>query len=275
MPGQRRPGNDQRARIQRAVVLLIATSWLLALVIAAGGSSVFAAGGSALSAAGSNPLIALSPTIIPTIVTGSPSASVTDTATAIASASATATATTQASATATSPAAATDTPPPDQGIFNPNTGPQPTKVVFAQPTVGAGASGAGGVLDPAAFGSNGLLLTASLSCMVAILGLVIAVVALYALLHGGYGPFLRALLLGKRAGKGKGNSKVLGNNVAVAGQGWDQSGAYEFDGSAEYPARGPAGRGQPGMTSRGRGFNGAPQRSRPDLRGGRDSGERR
>jgi hypothetical protein len=266
MPGQRRPGNDQRARIQRAVVLLIATSWLLALVIAAGGSSVFAAG--------SNPLILAAPSGIPTIVTGSPSASATDTATATASASASATATTKPkpSATATSPAAATDTPPPDQGIFNPNTGPQPTKVVFAQPTVGAGASGVGGVLDPAAFGSNGLLLAASLSCMVGILGLVIAVVALYTLLHGGYGPFLRALLLGKRAGKGKGKS--LGNNVAIAGQGWDQSSAYGFDGSAEYPARRPAGRGQPGMTSRGRGFDGAAQRSRPDLRGGRDSGER-
>ena len=142
----------------------------------------------------------------------------------------------------------------------------------AQPTVGAGANGVGGVLDPAAFGSNGLLLAASMSCVVAILGLIIAVVALYVLLHGGYGPFLRALLLGKRAGKGKGKS--LGNQVAVAGQGWDESGAYQFDGSAEYPARGPAGRGQPGMTSRGRGYDGAAQRSRPDLRGGRESGER-
>jgi hypothetical protein len=265
MPGQRRPGNDQRARIQRAAVLLIATCWLLALVIAAGSSSVFAAGSSALVlSVNTGP-----PTTDPT---GSPSASATDSATATASASTTATTRPKPSATATSPAAATDTPPPDQGIFNPNTGPQPTKVVFAQPTVGAGADGAGGVLDPAAFGSNGLLLAASLSCMVAILGLVIAVVALYALLHGGYGPFLRTLLLGKRAGKGKG--KGLGNNVAVAGQGWDESGAYGFDGSAEYPARRPAGRGQPGMTSRGRGYDGAPQRSRPDLRGGRDSGER-
>jgi hypothetical protein len=260
MPGQRRPGNDQRARIQRAVVLLIATCWLLALVIAAGGSVV--------SAAGSNPLIPL-PSNTPPVATDTPTATATGSATA--SASATATTKPKPSATATSPAAATDTPPPDQGIFNPNTGPQPTKVVFAQPTVGAGADGAGGVLDPAAFGSNGLLLAASMSCVVAILGLVIAVVALYVLLHGGYGPFLRALLLGKRAGKGKG----LDNNVAVAGQqGWDQSSAYEFDGSAGYPARRPAGRGQPGMTSRGRGFDGAPQRSRPDLRGGRDSGER-
>jgi len=267
MPGQRRPGNDQRARIQRAVVMLIAAGWLLALVIAAGGSVVSAAGSSALVLPATTP-----PT---TGATATPTATATDTATATAtataSASASATATTEASATATSPAAATDTPPPDQGIFNPNTGPQPTKVVFAQPTVGAGASGAGGVLDPAAFGSNGLLLAASMSCVVAILGLVIAVVALYVLLHGGYGPFLRALLLGKRAGKGKG----LGNTVAVEGQGRDQSGAYEFDGSAEYPARRPAGRGQPGMTSRGRGFDGAAQRSRPDLRGGRDSGERR
>lgn len=270
MPGQRRPGNEQRVRIQRAVVLLIATSWLLALMIAAGGSSAFAAGSSALILpVGAAPI---------TDPTGSPSASATDsaTATATASASASATATTEPtpSATATSPAAATDTPPPDQGIFNPNTGPQPTKVVFAQPTVGAGADGAGGVLDPAAFGSNGLLLAASLSCVVAILGLVIAVVALYVLLHGGYGPFLRALLLGKRAGKGKGNSKGLGNNVAVAGQGWDESGAYEFDGSAEYPARRPAGRGQPGVPARGRAYDGAAQRSRPNLRGGRDSGER-
>jgi hypothetical protein len=260
MPGQRRPGNEKGAHIQRAVVLLIATSWLLALVIAAGGSVV--------SAAGSNAVVLPASTGTPDTPIASPSASATDTATATASVSATATKQPKPSATATSPAAATDTPPPDQGIFNPNTGPQPTKVVFAQPTVGAGADGAGGVLDPAAFGSNGLLLAASLSCVVAILGLVIAVVALYVLLHGGYGPFLRALLLGKRAGKG------LGNNVAVAGQGWDESGAYEFDGSAEYPARRPAGRGQPGVPARGRGYDGAAQRSRPDLRGGRESGER-
>jgi hypothetical protein len=260
MPGQRRPGNEQRARTQRAVVLLIAAGWLLALVIAAGGSSVFAAG--------SNPLIQLAASAAPTNPTGPPSPSVTGSATA----SVTPTAKPKPSATATRPPAATATTPPDQGIFNPNTGPQPTKVVFAQPTVGAGANGVGGVLDPAAFGSNGLLLAASMSCVVAILGLIIAVVALYVLLHGGYGPFLRALLLGKRAGKGKGKS--LGNQVAVAGQGWDESGAYEFDGSAEYPTRRPSGRGQPDVPSRGRGYDATPQRPRPDLRGGRQSGER-
>jgi hypothetical protein len=260
MPGQRRPGNEQRARVQRAVVLLIAAGWLLALVMAAGGSSVFAAG--------SDPLIQLASAPTSTVPTGPPSPSVTISATA----SATATAKPKPSATATTPAA-TATTPPDQGIFNPNTGPQPTKVVFAQPTVGAGADGAGGVLDPAAFGSNGLLLAASMSCVVAILGLIIAVVALYVLLHGGYGPFLRALVLGKRAGKGKGKAAPLGTDVALAGQGWDESGAYEFDGSAEYPTRRPAGRGQPGVPSRGRGYDATPQRSRPDLRGGRESGE--
>jgi hypothetical protein len=237
--------------------LLIAAGWLLVLVIA-GGSSVFAARSSAVVVPSvSDPTATYTPTVA---ATGSATASVTPTAKP------------KPSATATRPAAATATTPPDQGIFNPNTGPQPTKVVFAQPTVGAGANGVGGVLDPAAFGSNGLLLAASMSCVVAILGLIIAVVALYVLLHGGYGPFLRALLLGKRAGKGKGKS--LGNQVAVAGQGWDESGAYEFDGSAEYPTRRPSGRGQPGVPSRGRGYDATPQRPRPDLRGGRQSGER-
>jgi hypothetical protein len=74
-----------------------------------------------------------------------------------------------------------------------STAPQPTKVNFAQPTVGLSANSAqanstGGVT------SSGLLIAALMSCGVMILGVVIAGIALSMLLRGGYGPFLRALL---------------------------------------------------------------------------------
>lgn len=74
-----------------------------------------------------------------------------------------------------------------------STAPQPTKVNFAQPTIGLSATSAqanstGGVT------SSGLLIAALMSCGVMILGVVIAGIALSMLLRGGYGPFLRALL---------------------------------------------------------------------------------
>lgn len=89
-------------------------------------------------------------------------------------------------------------------------GPQPTKVVFTQPTAGAGGGGPLGGFSPTAFGSNGLLLATTSSCIVSLLGLLIAAVALTVLLRGGYGPFLRALLHGKRA------SQVNGKPAAAS-----------------------------------------------------------
>ncbi|MEO7002596.1 MAG: hypothetical protein ABI068_12350, partial [Ktedonobacterales bacterium] len=77
-------------------------------------------------------------------------------------------------------------------------GPNATKVALGQPTVGIDNGGGGGV-TPSSLGSAGMLIASGLSCITALLGIIIAIVALLALLQGGYGPFLRALLPGKRA----------------------------------------------------------------------------
>jgi hypothetical protein len=73
---------------------------------------------------------------------------------------------------------------------------QPTSPAFSQPTVGASTPVAPSTNT--ALGSNGLTIATILSCVTGILGLVIGLVALVALLRGGYGPFLRTLLPGAR-----------------------------------------------------------------------------
>jgi hypothetical protein len=73
---------------------------------------------------------------------------------------------------------------------------QPTSPAFSQPTVGASTPVAPSTNT--ALGSNGLTVATILSCVTGILGLVIGLVALTALLRGGYGPFLRTLLPGAR-----------------------------------------------------------------------------
>ena len=82
--------------------------------------------------------------------------------------------------------------------------PNVTRVVFSQPTVAAGNDSAVPALAGATFGSNALLLATTMSCVVGLLGLTVAGIALMALVRRGYGPFLRALLHGKRAGKARG-----------------------------------------------------------------------
>jgi hypothetical protein len=129
--------------------------------------------------------------------------------------------------------------------------------VLAQPTVGSGGDSPLASLSPAALNSNGLLIATSLSCVVAVLGLIVAVVAIYVLVNGGYGPFLRALVLGKRAGRSQGQGKGRDwGSGARAGEaahkngwddgGWEQTGAYEFDGSAEYRVQSPRTQGRNG-----------------------------
>jgi hypothetical protein len=98
-------------------------------------------------------------------------------------------------------------------------GPQPTKVVFTQPTAGAGGGGPLGGFSPTTFGSNGLLLATTSSCIVSLLGLIIAAIALSVLLRGGYGPFLRALLHGRRAGLARGQATATGGNGPAGASG--------------------------------------------------------
>jgi hypothetical protein len=78
------------------------------------------------------------------------------------------------------------------------TSPQSTKVVLSQPTVSNGSSDPLQGLSPSNFGTNGMLIATTLGCIVGLLGIVIGGIALYVLVQSGYGPFLRALVLGNR-----------------------------------------------------------------------------
>lgn len=105
---------------------------------------------------------------------------------------ATATSTTKASATATDTALPSD---------NGSVGPQPTKVVFTQPTVGAsdGGSGLAG-FSSSDLGSNGLFIFTALGCVMGLLGLVAVLVTWTMLASDGWGPVVKVLLLGNRHG---------------------------------------------------------------------------
>jgi len=84
-------------------------------------------------------------------------------------------------------------------------------------------------------------------CFTAMLGILVAAIALSVLLRGGYGPFLRALALGSRAGKsGNGSTgsrlpaHFSGRIQAMGGGGRDQSTrARDYD--DELPRRGTGG----------------------------------
>jgi hypothetical protein len=67
----------------------------------------------------------------------------------------------------------------------------------AVPTISAGTAGS---IAPAAPTVTGATIALGLTCVTAVIGLIIAVVTLRALLRGGYGPFLRALVFGSKAG---------------------------------------------------------------------------
>jgi hypothetical protein len=115
----------------------------------------------------------------------------------------------------TAPRRRTPTPPPagnggggnnggGTGGSPDSSGPQPTKVVLAQPTVGVDGNSGDQGFTSSVFGSNGLLIATSLSCIVALLGLVTAGIAISVLVQKGYGPFLRGLWYGKRTPRRKG-----------------------------------------------------------------------
>lgn len=203
MPGNSGQHGRQRGSRTQALILLVAGLWLLLLLTCIAEPLPISAASFRLSALAPLATTALTPTSTTGAATATPTAAgqkPTATAAATGTVAATGTATARGTATATATAADTGGGGGDGGGYQ-GSGPQPTRVVLAQPTAGAGGDNAIQGLSPAAFGSNGLLVATTLSCVISILGIVIAVIALSVLIRTGYGPFLRALLLGKRAGR--------------------------------------------------------------------------
>ncbi|HEX2347515.1 MAG TPA: hypothetical protein VHI51_03680, partial [Ktedonobacterales bacterium] len=63
-------------------------------------------------------------------------------------------------------------------------------------TISAGSAGSIAATAPTVTGAT---IALGLTCVTAIIGLIIAIATLRALLHGGYGPFLRAMVFGSKA----------------------------------------------------------------------------
>lgn len=243
MVGGRRRGITARVAC-RPALLLVAGVWLaLALAVLLGARSSNAAA-HAQNLPLSTPKTT-QPTATPIITV---TIGITPLATDTPTVSGTATATTTAAATDT--ATATDTTGGatggDQGGAS---GPQPTKVSFAQPTIGAGGGG-GPAGSSGGITSSGLLISMLLSCGVTIMGIIIAAIALTKLVRGGYGPFLKAMLpFSKRWMKQK-----SGDLGAMTERESDDWGAYDYDDSREWSARddGRSRRQENGYASRGR-----------------------
>jgi len=122
-------------------------------------------------------------------------------------------------ATPTETAEATQTVVPTRAPTQPNStaGPQPTRVNFSQPTVGASARFDSPGITGAPGGPNGLVIATITGCITGLIALITTVIAFTVLRRGGYAPFLRLLLLGNRLGmrgqsraraaRGRGNSR--------------------------------------------------------------------
>jgi hypothetical protein len=213
-------------RLRRVLLTLAALSWLvLALALlphpqptraAALGPAHFerAGIGTASSPNLAAPMTAASPppTNTPASApTNTPTGSAaTPTATAAASPTGTTTASTTATA-GTSTATATATAPVTSGGGGNNgggssdgggvPGPQPTRVILSQPTIGVSASGGVADFSPSGMNSYVLLMLTTLGCVFGIGGLIAAVVTWYMLVNQGWGPMIKAVLLGNRRGQ--------------------------------------------------------------------------
>jgi hypothetical protein len=93
---------------------------------------------------------------------------------------------------------------PTRSSFTP--GPQPTRVNFSQPTVGAATRFDSPGITGAPDGPNGMVIATITSCVTALLAIITTVIAFTVLRRGGYAPFLRLLLLGARGGQSRGKS---------------------------------------------------------------------
>lgn len=199
------PARHSGTRLLRRqlTLLAVAVGWLLlALVLAPGTDRALARD------------MATAASLIPNTGSATTSTNTTPTATAPTSTTTapTSTATTPPQATATpkpasQPTATQPPPAPPQNGGGPppstggSTGPQPTRVVLAQPTLGDSASGGQSGFSPTDMTSNGILIFATLGCVVGVIGLIALVIAWITLVSDGWGPLLKVLLLGNRRGK--------------------------------------------------------------------------
>lgn len=101
----------------------------------------------------------------------------------------------------------------------------PTPAAVA--TISAGSAGS---IAPAAPTLTSATIAVGLTCVTAVIGLIIAVVTLSALLRGGYGPFLRAMMFGSKV-KGAARSAKSGQ---FAQSDWNDGGSWDASHTLNY-----------------------------------------
>jgi hypothetical protein len=171
MPGKGAPAarSAARRRMLRAGLVALAAGWLfLALALTAGAGLALA------QPFAPHPLI-------PATTTNTPTA--TDTP----------------AATATTPA--TDTPVPATPAPTDTSGPQPTRAVFSEPTLGATSGSGPAGFSPGNLASYGLVIFTVLGCVLGVVGLIALAFTGLTLNSDGWGPLIKAVLLGNRRGK--------------------------------------------------------------------------
>ena len=188
MPGKGAPvaRSAARRRLLRAGLVALAAGWLfLVLALTAGAGRAQA-----------QPFV-LGNLSIPVSTTGTPiptgpAATPTNTP-----ALATATPTTQATATPV-PAAPTPTDTPAA---------QPTRAVFSEPTLGTTSGSGPAGFSPENLASYGLVISTVLGCVLGVIGLIALAFTGLTLSSDGWGPLIKAVLLGNRRGRRRFNSR--------------------------------------------------------------------
>jgi hypothetical protein len=144
-------------------------------------------------------------------------------------------------ATPTETAEASKTVVPTREPTQPNStaGPQPTRVNFSQPTVGASARFDSPGITGAPGGPNGLVIATITGCITGLIALITTVIAFTVLRRGGYAPFLRLLLLGNRLGtRGQSSARAArgrgASRRALGGSHDEVNRNYERGGSGRY-----------------------------------------
>ena len=190
-------------RLRRVLLTLAALSWLvLALALLPHPQSTRAAAlGPAHFATPDPAATTTTPASTSPPATNTPAPTTTTAATTTVTTTATAAA---ATTTATATAPVTSGGGGNNGGGNDGggvPGPQPTRVILSQPTIGVSASGGVSDFSPSGMNSYVLLMLSTLGCVFGIGGLIAAVVTWYMLVNQGWGPMIKAVLLGNRRGQ--------------------------------------------------------------------------